>query len=84
MPLTTILSELKQCVNGDKQVIVINRKNILKSTLLAIGRSGFSYTKPVKVHFSGEEAVDDGGPRREYFRSVYFELLQLIHVPYIE
>ena len=48
--------------------ILINRKNLLSSTLATIPRSRFSFLKPVNVSFSGEEAVDAGGPQGEYFR----------------
>lgn len=48
--------------------ILINTKNSLLSTPTAIQRRTFSFVKPVHVSFSGEEAVDAGGPRREYFR----------------
>ena len=48
--------------------VVINRSSVYKSTLRAIQRDTFSFEKPVGVTFAGEEAVDYGGPRREYFR----------------
>lgn len=48
--------------------ILINRKAVLKSTLRAIERKTFSFLRPVCITFAGEEAVDVGGPRREFFR----------------
>ena len=57
--------------------ILINRKNLLSSTLAAIQRSTFSFVKPVHVSFSGEEAADAGGPRREYFRLLMSSLKNL-------
>ena len=43
--------------------VLINRKNLLSSTLAAIQRNTFSFVKPAHVSFSGEEAVDTGGPK---------------------
>ena len=48
--------------------VLINRKNVLSSTIRAIERKAFSFVRPVYVSFSGEEAVDAGGPRRQFFR----------------
>lgn len=48
--------------------IIISRKSVLPSTLRAIERKRFSFFKPVIVTFAGEEAVDAGGPKREFFR----------------
>ncbi len=75
--LTDILAQIRQPVTGESQVLLINRKNILKSTIFATRRPGFSFNRPVTVMFSGEEAFDDGGPRREYFRYIleHFSLL---------
>ena len=58
-----------QAKNGEAPSnILINRKEILTTTLRAMQRKRFSFVKPVSVTFSGEDAVDKGGPRREYFR----------------
>ena len=57
--------------------ILINRKNVLSSTLAAIQRITFSFVKLVHVSFSGEEDVDAGGPRREYFRLLMSSLKNL-------
>lgn len=40
----------------------------MHSPLRAIERKTFSFFKPVIVPFAGEEAVDAGGPKREFFR----------------
>ena len=52
---------------GDS-VITVRRSRLLASTFDAMRRSTFSCRKNLKVEFSGEGAVDDGGPRREFFR----------------
>ena len=62
--------------NTDNHVntIIINRKNVLSSTLTAIGRKNFSFHKEVLVIFSEEEGVDAGGPKRKYFRLLMLSL----------
>ena len=52
----------------DKINVLISRRSIYKSTLTAIQRKSFSFFKPLTVTFTGEEAVDTGGPKREFFR----------------
>ena len=47
--------------------INISRKAVFSSTQQAIERKKLSFCKPVFVTFAGEEAVDDGGPKREFF-----------------
>ena len=56
-------TELDENVN-----IIISRKAIFATTRRAIGRKRFSFVKPLFGTFAGEEAVDDGGPKREFFR----------------
>jgi len=52
---------------GDS-VIVVRRSRVLSSAFDAMKRPAFSCFKNLKVEFSGEGAVDDGGPRREFFQ----------------
>ena len=47
--------------------IVVRRKHIWKDTLRAFSRSSFDSQKAVNIIFVGEEAVDAGGPKREFF-----------------
>lgn len=54
--------------------ITISRKSIFSSTLRAIERKRFTFLKPVVVAFAGEEAVDDGGPTRKFFRLLMREI----------
>lgn len=48
---------------GDIVKIVINRKDVYHSTLMALNRASFSFFKPVKVTFSGEATVDTRGSK---------------------
>ena len=52
----------------DEVKIAIQRKGIYSSTVRAINRPSFNFFKTVRVNFSGEDAIDGGGPRREFFR----------------
>jgi len=49
-------------------VVVVNRRHVLRSAEAAIRRPQFSFDQPVKIVFAGEDAVDEGGPKREFFR----------------
>ena len=46
--------------------ITVRRGHILDDTLVAL-RSNFDEKKHIRVRFLGEPAVDEGGPRREFF-----------------
>ena len=54
--------------------ITVSRKSVFASTQRAIERKRFTFFKPVVVAFAGEEAVDDGGPTREFFRLLMREI----------
>ena len=46
--------------------ITVRRGNIMDDTIASL-RVGFDEKKHVRVRFIGEPAVDEGGPRREFF-----------------
>ena len=46
--------------------ITVRRGHILDDTLVAL-RSSFDEKKHIRVRFLGEPAMDEGGPRREFF-----------------
>ena len=52
----------------DKQRIHIRRNRLFADSLQAFSRPTFNVSKMLKVVFIGESAVDDGGPRREFFQ----------------
>ena len=68
---TNISSSESTSLNGN---ITISRKSVFSSTQRAIERKRFTFFKPVIVAFAGEEAVDDGGPTREFFRLLMREI----------
>ena len=45
----------------------MRRRLLFEDALWAFSRPTFNVSKVLKVTFIGEEAVDDGGPRREFF-----------------
>ena len=57
--------------------IIINRNDVYKSTVRSVHRKKFSFSKPLAVTFAGEEAVDTGGPKREYLRLLMREVASL-------
>lgn len=51
--------------------LVIRRKKVIKTATDVIRKqTEFSFYKDPVIHFSGEDAVDLGGPKREFFRYV--------------
>ena len=58
--------------------VIIQRRNILSSVFRAVQQTDFDFHRPLTVIFSGEDATDEGGPSREFFRLKF--LLQL-YVP---
>jgi len=78
--MPTLLQPLLQQVVGEPLMIVVNRRSILRSVELAMRRPDFTFFRPPKIHFSGEDAVDDGGPRREFFRFVLCRCRLLVTV----
>lgn len=66
--ISTLQQENLSADTDEPVNITIQRRSILSSTSRAIGRKSFSFLQRVTINFSGEDAVDGGGPKREYFR----------------
>jgi len=66
----SIIKKLKNSIEGDVLDIVVQRRRIIRSAQIAISEFNFSFFRPISIHFSGEDARDDGGPTREFFRFV--------------
>ena len=60
----------------DVQCVRIRRSNVLSDSLRQFSRRSFDISKMIKVNFIGEEAVDLGGPRREFFHLLMQEIFQ--------
>ena len=55
------------------QRVYIRRNRLFTDSLRAFSRPTFVVSKMLKVNFIGESAIDDGGPRREYFQLLIHE-----------
>ncbi|XP_046862751.1 uncharacterized protein LOC124456317 isoform X2 [Xenia sp. Carnegie-2017] len=64
---------LDEVNEGDTNFIMIDRGNVLKTALDEI-LCLTDYRKTLQVEFYGEVAVDQGGPRKEFFRLVLKEI----------
>ena len=51
----------------DTQSVYIRRKLLYSDAFKAFSQPSFNVSKMLKVTLIGEGAVDDGGPRREFF-----------------
>lgn len=51
----------------DVQRINVRRSHLYQDALRAFSRTTFNAAKVPKVNFIGEQSIDDGGPRREFF-----------------
>ncbi|XP_069546096.1 probable E3 ubiquitin-protein ligase HERC4 isoform X5 [Brachyistius frenatus] len=57
-------------------ILIVRRENIVGDTVEVLRKSkNVDYKKPLKVIFVGEEAVDAGGVRKEFFLLIMKELL---------
>nr|XP_046214995.1 probable E3 ubiquitin-protein ligase HERC4 isoform X1 [Oncorhynchus gorbuscha] len=57
-------------------ILIVRRENIVGDTMDVLRKSkNVDYKKPLKVIFVGEEAVDAGGVRKEFFLLIMRELL---------
>ncbi|XP_019859560.1 PREDICTED: uncharacterized protein LOC109587781 [Amphimedon queenslandica] len=52
----------------------VRREDLLASALAGINSASFSPIKQLEVEFLGEEAVDGGGVKREFFRLLAYEV----------
>jgi len=74
--VTSLRAVQEKVHSGSTNPLIIHRARLLQSTLQAVQRANFSYSRQIQVEFVGEEAEDYGGPRREFLRS---EVL-LLHI----
>ncbi|MEQ2192013.1 putative E3 ubiquitin-protein ligase herc4 [Xenoophorus captivus] len=57
-------------------ILIVRRENIVGDTMEVLRKSkNVDYKKPLKVIFVGEDAVDAGGVRKEFFLLIMKELL---------
>ena len=67
--MSDLIRGIQADVHSDAETfsLLVHRSRVLKSTLIGIKKADFFFNQPLRVIFSGEEAVDEGGPRREFF-----------------
>ncbi|CAD5116540.1 DgyrCDS5419 [Dimorphilus gyrociliatus] len=53
----------------------VRRDHIIEDTLNRLASCAHECKKPLKVKFSGEEAIDEGGVQKEFFQLIISELL---------
>lgn len=60
----------------DLQPINVRRRQIFQDGMRAFAKPSFDVSKMLKVRFISEQAQDEGGPRREFFRHMIKVALQ--------
>ena len=60
----------------DTQRIHVRRSHLLADALRQFSKSSFDVDKMLQVRFVAEEAVDEGGPRREFFHLLLNEVFR--------
>lgn len=56
-------------------VLTVNRQSLVADAMKQVAAKEEQWLRPLKVIFQGEEGVDEGGLKREFFRLVMKELL---------
>lgn len=49
-------------------ILNINRSNLIQTALREIQRNGHNLNRPLRVRFTGEDGIDEGGVRKEFFQ----------------
>lgn len=61
-------------------ILIVQRDNLVRDTLTQLqGKNPNDFKKPLKVIFQGEEAVDEGGVRKEFFMLLLREVMDPIY-----
>ncbi|GFR90953.1 ubiquitin-protein ligase E3A [Elysia marginata] len=61
-------------------ILIVRRDNLVRDTLTQLqGKNPNDFKKPLKVIFQGEEAVDEGGVRKEFFMLLLREVMDPIY-----
>ena len=61
----------------DYQRLNVRRAYLFKDAIKQFSKITFNVYKRLRVVFIGEQAVDDGGPRREFFHFLMREIFEL-------
>jgi len=68
--LQSLVTGLQRRLSSEVSYIVVKRSDVVRSLLEAVKIPDFSFNNNVSVLFTGEEAEDQGGPRREFLRYI--------------
>lgn len=71
--INSILSGL----GGIYLVFDVRRDNLIEDTLNIIIKSNLNFKKPLKVKFKGEQGVDEGGVKKEFFMLLIRQLFDV-------
>lgn len=58
-------------------ILKVKRDNLVETTLNGIASHPYDLKKQLRVKFIGEEGVDEGGPKKEFFQLIVKELLDV-------
>ena len=67
LSLQEIVQRMHAQLDPSPQLLLIQWRRILQMAMRAVRQPGFSYGRLTSVQFSGEDADDERGPRREFF-----------------
>ena len=67
LSLQEIVQHMHAQLDPSPQLLLIQRQRILQTAMRAVRQPGFWYGRLTSVQFSGEDADDERGPRREFF-----------------
>ncbi len=63
--------------------MTIRRDNIVQDTLDRISGQNMNFRLPLKIKFVGEEGIDEGGIRKEFFQIMISQLINLDYAMFI-
>ncbi|XP_046855497.1 uncharacterized protein LOC124448576 [Xenia sp. Carnegie-2017] len=65
------------CMKGDSSnEIIVRQSKLLATAFVAMKSKRFDCCEDLIIQFSGEDAIDAGGPWREFFRLARQEIVQ--------
>jgi len=68
------LDTILQIQNNVFYKIQVRRDNLLEGTLNQLSKTNINFKKPMKVKFQGEQGVDEGGVKKEFFQLITRQL----------
>lgn len=72
--LSSILDGLKCKLSGTPLKLTVQDESFLMEALPIYKSPDFDASRPLRVSFSGQPAIDSGGPRWEFFTKLFHEI----------